>query len=267
MKQVSLQRIAMDEKNNIGKIFIWDSMQCANMGKQKSKKSIKVSMIMPFPKNAHAYYTDWINACIYLIFVSWNHQDQNVLEKLKNKSFKEKEKLVLHFLNGKMISVAMELPKFAFFVDGISRAITHQIVRHRKMAFGQQSLRVSNAYSNDFRITELIKKNKKIEKKYIDLMKKTKELYKTMIDSGIPIEQARNILPLATETQIGIVTDLRALCDYFSARFQNDAQDEHTFVAIKIALILRQKAPEFYAVIKMFVKNIDEMINMYAGDL
>lgn len=219
-------------------------------------------------------YCDWVKAAVYASLVTWDTTPQVPITKLLEKTYGEQEKLLMSMLDKRPISVALEGAVFTFKLDGIPRALTHQIVRHRSMSFGQQSYRVSSCYSDPVRIpnelnkhnngTDILKyKKSNLYDKYVNHVKNGRQLYKEMIDEGVPMEQARAIMPMGTCTKIAVTMRLREMIDYFKGRTSEIAQDEHTYLVCLMAKEMKEKQPEFFKFITKKVPNLEKVMGEY----
>jgi len=212
-------------------------------------------------------YKQWVNAAFFSTFATWDETGDKLLDDMPHE---EREKRLLYMLKSRPISVARECVKFTFRLSGISRAVTHQLVRHRKMAFGQQSLRVSDPSQDAIRLPEVMWNDEgeyqdAIEK-CVEVMCSVKKLYSDLVEIGIPREQARAVLPIGITTKINATMDLRAMIDYFRARISDIAMAEHTYMVALMANELRGRQPKFYCYISSQVDGLVECIKEYLGD-
>src|SRR5579875_1000702 len=114
---------------------------------------------------------------------------------------------------------------FTFGVSGVSRALTHQLVRHRHMSFEQKSQRYIKLKGQFEYITPpSIEARPDVKAKYEVLMKQIAAFYADAVEAGAPPEDARFALPNAAETQIVVTANARALLDFFTLRTCNNAQ-------------------------------------------
>lgn len=121
----------------------------------------------------------------------------------------------------------LEHVTFTFGVEGVSRALTHQLVRHRIASYSQQSQRyVKYKDGFDYILPGSIANNEHYSNKYRKLMDDIATLYNEMLSNGIPAEDARYILPNACETKIIITMNARELLHFFKVRCCNRAQWE-----------------------------------------
>lgn len=122
---------------------------------------------------------------------------------------------------------------FTFSVKGVSRALTHQLVRHRIASYSQQSQRHVDPTGGDewYNTPPSILQHDKvfhddILPKYNALMGGLAGLYEYMVKKGIPAEDARFVLPNACKTNIVITMNCRELRHFFKLRRHKSAQWE-----------------------------------------
>jgi len=133
---------------------------------------------------------------------------------------------------------------FYFGVSGVSRALTHQLVRHRHMSYEQQSQRYIKVKGQfDYVTPPSIEARPEIKAKYDVLMGEIAAFYKEALDAGTPAEDARFVLPNAAETQIVITANARALLDFFSLRTCNNAQWEIRELGFAMLRLAKRAAP------------------------
>lgn len=144
---------------------------------------------------------------------------------------------------------------FTFGVEGISRACSHQIVRHRLASYSQQSQRYVGQHSKEGgqfhfiippSIGKIGKKQWFIEKMAI-IQGWYDELAEALGDHGeSTFEDARFLLPNATETKIVITMNARELIHFFRVRCCNRAQWEIRAMAIEMLRLVKQVAPHIF---------------------
>ena len=89
----------------------------------------------------------------------------------------------------------LEHAAFTFSIEGVSRSLTHQLVRHRVASYSQQSQRYVSINEPTYVIPDTIKQNPEACKLYEDLMIKIWDTYGKLEDLGILAEDARYVLP------------------------------------------------------------------------
>jgi thymidylate synthase (FAD) len=116
--------------------------------------------------------------------------------------------------------------QYVFTISGVSRACTHQLVRHRHMSFSQKSQRYVTEKEQFEYITPNTIKKAGFEAEYDEFMGKTAEFYEKMIAQGIPAEDARFVLPNAATSSLVASLNLREFIHLANIRLCTNAQHE-----------------------------------------
>lgn len=133
-----------------------------------------------------------------------------------------------------------------FRILGVSRAFTHQLVRHRLCSFIQQSQRYVDESNFNFIEPDSVRNHLEAHSIFIDLMDKAKEAYSKLQKLGIRKEDARYVLPNAVESQIVMTANLREWRHIIGLRGKHQSQWEIRKVAIEILKILKNHAPTVF---------------------
>lgn len=136
---------------------------------------------------------------------------------------------------------------FTFGIEGVSRALSHQLVRHRIASYSQKSQRYVNESGFEYITPPSIKEHKDFADWYPQYMKSLQVLYECLISEGIPAEDARFILPNACETKIIMTMNIRSLLHFFEERCCNRAQWEIRAMANEMLAICKKVAPTLFA--------------------
>lgn len=137
---------------------------------------------------------------------------------------------------------------YATYEITTSRAISAQILRHKSFSFQEFSQRY--AAVDTYIPMEARRQDKKNRQNSIDdLPEDTKAwfdsaqglvwdesyyLYNEALKMGIAKEQARNLLPLSTQTRLYMSGSIRSWIHYFSVRCSVETQKEHRDIALQI---------------------------------
>ncbi len=141
----------------------------------------------------------------------------------------------------------LEHVSYTFAVDGVSRALTHQLVRHRLASFNQQSQRyVKFANGVDVVTPPTVAASEETSRVFEEAIEAVIEGYQKLLDAGIPAEDARYLLPNAAESKIVITMNIRELLHFFSLRCCNRAQWEIRSMAHKMLELVRPTAPYIF---------------------
>lgn len=117
--------------------------------------------------------------------------------------------------------------QLTFAIQNVSRACTHQLVRHRHMSFSQKSQRyVKEKGEFDYIMPKSIENNPELAKKFEDFIQNTSNLYQEFIEAGILAEDARSILPNAAASSLVASLNLRELIHLANLRLCTRAQAE-----------------------------------------
>lgn len=139
-----------------------------------------------------------------------------------------------------------EHASFTFGISGVSRALTHQLVRHRIASYSQRSQRYISEEGFEFVIPPTIKKIPRAREIYEEQMKAIRQTYETLLGMHVPKEDARYVLPNACHTQIVCTFNARSLLNFFELRCCMRAQWEIRVVAYRMLRQVRRVAPSIF---------------------
>lgn len=137
----------------------------------------------------------------------------------------------------------MEHVTFTFGIEGVSRVLTHQLVRHRIASYSQQSQRYVAAHNFEYIIPPTIAEKPEAKEKFEALMQTVRETYDDFVAMGIPKEDSRYVLANATETKIVVTMNARSLMHFFNLRCCNRAQWEIREMANLMLAEVKKVAP------------------------
>lgn len=178
----------------------------------------------------------------------------------------------------------IEHVSFTFAIEGVSRSLTHQLVRHRLASYSQQSQRYVKLKQFQFIIPPEIEKNQKAKEIFINCMEKDQKIYDELVeilknsafdrlkeeylkdnkltlentmDEKIKlnllnkaekkaIEDARYVFPNACETKIIVTMNAREIMHFFSERCCNRAQWEIRIMASKMLNEVKKVSPVLF---------------------
>lgn len=156
---------------------------------------------------------------------------------------------------------------FTFGIEGVSRTLTHQLVRHRIASYSQQSQRYVRLSQFEYIIPPYIEKNEKAKELFIKAMEEDQEAYDQIskllfedhynryISGGASekkakqkaekeaIEDARYVFPNACETKIVATMNARSLMNFFALRTCNRAQWEIRKLGIEMLKEVKKVYP------------------------
>ncbi len=176
---------------------------------------------------------------------------ESLRERIASKDQKEFVKKLMDM--GHMSPI--EHPSFTFVIEGISRACSHQLVRHRLASYSQQSQRyVSEESGFDYVIPPIIKEDEELRNYFESFMAEAQKAYnhivKRLNERGIKGEaanqDARFVLPNAAETKIIVTMNARELLHFFRQRCCYRAQWEIRRMSEEMLRIVKGIAPTIF---------------------
>ena len=174
------------------------------------------------------------------------HSDEHI-------SITKQEELIKKIIDSGHTST-VEHVSFTFAIEGISRALSHQMVRHRIASYSQQSQRYVEGSQCNYIVPPAIAKNPKALKRFEKFMIEVGSAYTdihTLLEADgqktKANEDARFVLPQAAETRIVLTMNCRSLLNFFEHRCCNRAQWEIRKVANDMLKICREILPPVFA--------------------
>ncbi len=140
----------------------------------------------------------------------------------------------------------VEHATFTFSVEGVSRALTHQLVRHRIASFSQQSQRYVSIDEPSFVTPHTVEDDPEALKVFDETMDAIWDAYSKLEEMGIPAEDARYLLPNGCTTNITITMNARELLHFFTLRCCNRAQWEIREMADQMLALCREVSPVIF---------------------
>ena len=175
---------------------------------------------------------------------------------------------------------------FTFDLQGVSRAASHQIVRHRIASFSQQSqryLKITRSYGylkppgipEELRVPVELQGHK-MELSFADVMDLTRQAEEGLVAKGIKAEDSRYLRPNAATTNIVMSMSPRQLIHFFNLRCAPDAQWEIRDLAWAMYTSVRLVAPHIFDTlpaaegsdyIKKRISLVEEIVQRQAAGL
>jgi thymidylate synthase (FAD) len=157
----------------------------------------------------------------------------------------------------------LEHANYSLLLEGVSRSLTHELVRHRAgFAYSQLSQRYVDESEAAFVVPPAIAGDELLEgawraqiesaqTTYVALVGQLMERYGWVADKvhrrKMAREAARGVLPNSTETKIVVTGNARAWRTMLELRSSEAAELEIRRAAIAVLRVLRQEAPAFFS--------------------
>ena len=138
----------------------------------------------------------------------------------------------------------LEFADFSFRISGVSRALTHQLVRHRMASYAQRSQRYCVEDGFEFVTPTSISGKPEADQIYQSVIKNIQKSYNDLIALGVPAEDARMLLPNACTSVICVKMNLRELIHFCNERLCACAQWEIRAMAREMVKAVVAVEPE-----------------------
>lgn len=149
-----------------------------------------------------------------------------------------------------------------FVITGVSRTLTHELVRHRAgMGYSQLSQRYVDESVAEYVEPDCIAGDPELHRFWLDAIARSHEAYVKLAERlqvafahepdktlrrKLARQAARSVLPNATETKIFMTANARALRHFIEMRGSRHAETEIRLLAIQILRIMQQEAPNVF---------------------
>jgi len=162
-----------------------------------------------------------------------------ILEQIDEETAKRRIRQVTGYGHTSVIEHAY----FTFSIEDVSRALTHQLVRHRIASYTQQSQRYVTYDTLEKYVTPpSIAGNLKAKRVFDETLKRISEAYQQLLKI-VPKEDARFVLPNAAKTNIIVTMNARELRHFFNLRCCARAQWEIRNAATEMLKQAKKEAP------------------------
>ncbi|HHY46205.1 MAG TPA: FAD-dependent thymidylate synthase [Firmicutes bacterium] len=135
---------------------------------------------------------------------------------------------------------------FVFAIEGVSRALSHQCMRHRIASYSQQSQRWVDESNFDYIVPASIRESAQAFEIFVGAMESLRDAYRKLM-ALVPREDARYVLPNACETKFVMSMNCRSLYNFFEKRLCTRAQWEIREMAAIMLEEVRKVAPRLFA--------------------
>jgi len=141
----------------------------------------------------------------------------------------------------------LEHVNFTFAISGVSRVLSHQLVRHRIASYSQLSQQRTDSSYLKFTIPPEINHDPELAEEYESMMIHCRELYRRFIQCGVSRSSARYILPAGFTTRIIATMNARSLFNLLAQRECKVEEWEFRQVAYLMHAKLMKVAPNIFS--------------------
>lgn len=163
----------------------------------------------------------------------------------------------------------LEHANYSLLLEGISRSLTHELVRHRAgFAYSQLSQRYVDESEAAFVVPPAIIGDEALETKWREQVESAQKTYVALVDDlmqryswvadkvhrrKMAREAARGVLPNSTETKIVVTGNVRAWRTMLELRCGEGAEQEIRRMALMVLRTMQQEAPAFFGDFEVYM--------------
>jgi thymidylate synthase (FAD) len=134
----------------------------------------------------------------------------------------------------------------SFEISGISRACSHQLVRHRLASYSQESQRYVEMSDPDWALPPDVRDSEGAMAVWEAFAEEVEGAYQALRELGMRKEDARFVLPNAAATRIIVTMNFRELLHFFRIRISRAAQWEIRDVGVRMLELVYPHAPSVF---------------------
>lgn len=168
-----------------------------------------------------------------------------------------------------------------FLITGVSRSLTHELIRHRAgWGYSQLSQRYVDESDARYVCPPLYRENKELYSKWLEAVEVAHKMYCDLVSATEPYvaeghpdlsiterrkivrQSARSVLPNACETKIFVSANARALRHFFEMRGSIHADTEIRELAVAMFRIVKEESPNIFADLNVILENDVEVIEV-----
>jgi flavin-dependent thymidylate synthase len=192
------------------------------------------------------------------------------------RAWDEEKKLAELSYMANTIRASWEFVDYQFMIEDVTRALTHQLVRHRHASFAQQTQQVLNVKGFTVEMPDFLgkygeemadksgwqhsEKSAEMEAIWYSVVKTIAQAYDRLQELGATVEEARGLLPTNVHTNIFVKMNLRTLVDFFHSRISPRNLGEIS----RMALAMREAILDVHPWARVF---IDQTMDKVMADM
>jgi thymidylate synthase (FAD) len=155
----------------------------------------------------------------------------------------------------------LEHAAWNFIFAGVSRTLTHELIRHRHLSYSQLSQRYVDESAAEYVEPDCIANDPELHRLWLDAIAQSHQAYVQLVEKLLETfkdepdrtlrrklarQAARSVLPNATETKIFVTANARALRHFIELRGSRHAEVEIRKLAIQVLRIMQKEAPNVF---------------------
>jgi thymidylate synthase (FAD) len=149
-----------------------------------------------------------------------------------------------------------------FVFVGVSRSLTHELIRHRHMGYSQLSQRYVDESVAEYVEPDVVASDPETHALWLDAVGHAHRAYMALVEKlterlkdepdktlrrKMARQAARSVLPNATETKIFVTANARAIRHFIEMRGSRHAEPEIRKLAVQVLETMRSEAPNLFS--------------------
>ena len=207
------------------------------------ESQIRVKMLFPTPEIAEQYYVPLAYTAARTCYSE--KLPQKIWDDVRDgKVAEEKMRKLLQSVIESGHGTVIEHIAFTFAISGVSRTLTHQLVRHRMgVSFDQQSQRYVKYKQPQYTVPTSIRDDAELQGMFSEAIDGNMQLYEELLQREVPAEDARFLFPNGVQTNLVMTVNLRQLIHMSGLRLCTMAQWEIRKLFALIKAEMRRTSP------------------------
>jgi len=190
--------------------------------------------------------------------VKHTYRKEKPSELIKGVKEKDKDILLGNIMKAKHLSV-IEHGYFTMFFTDVSVFFEQFLIEHRLASYTVKSRRYVDYSESGFVIPNYLEDKPILRKKYVDTVKKLFGIYRFLLDKGVPVEDARFVLPYCFKTSVICTMNSRELYHFLDRCLSNEYEEIRKVGRVLLSKVKRI-APKIYGNLELKTLEREETI-------
>jgi flavin-dependent thymidylate synthase len=196
--------------------------------------------------------------------VKHTYRKEKPSELMRKVSDKDRDVLLGNIMKAGHLSV-IEHGYFTIFFTDVSVFFEQFLIEHRLASYTVKSRRYVDYSESGFVVPNYFEDKPALRKKFVDTVKKLFEIYRFLVEKGVPVEDARFVLPYCFKTSVICTMNSREL-HHFLERCLRNEHDEFRRVGRVLLAKVKRIAPKTYGNLELKTPEREETIVSFESE-
>lgn len=190
--------------------------------------------------------------------VKHTYRKEKPSELMRNVSDKDRDVLLGNIMKAGHLSV-IEHGYFTIFFTDVSVFFEQFLIEHRLASYTVKSRRYVDYSESGFVIPNYLEDKPILRKRYVDTVKKLFGIYRFLVDKGVPVEDARFVLPYCFKTSLICTMNSRELYHFLDRCLRNEHEEIRKVGRVLLPKVKRI-APKIYGDLELKTPEREEAV-------